>query len=200
MTDAYPAAQTSMTELIKRELYLILQRGMEIETQKYATGWLVKRGPLQDDPEAYQINITIYSNDPDREGIWTHERITQWGEGIESWDWEGVVFPGYEIAGRGHSSQGWLRRFTVRLTIFLGETTLDRDERERIAELVLGAAEVALLSDTGDMATLADCYGETMFDAWNPLRRTELIGGGESGIFHGKMWLEYRTQKEQTLS
>jgi len=158
-------------------------------------GWFVKRGPLQRDPQTAGVNILVTSNDPEKPSSWAHEKLKRnmlLGGG------HGPIFNRMALGLQevGSSSHGWARRHTVRLTIFLGRTGLDLTEREEMAELVLGAVEHALLTDTDSLVALEDDFGERVLGNFAILTKSRLDGGGESGIFRGKLWVQIFTYRE----
>jgi len=190
-------AKQFITSMINEKLAEIAEEAAEADVIQHtgiADGWFVKRGPLQRDPQAAGVNIMVASNDPEKSSSWAHEKLkrTELLGGGHGSTYNRMALGFQEIGSKGH---GWARRHTVRLTIFLGRTGLDLTEREETAELVLGAVEYALLTDTR-LVGLEDDFGEKVLGDFAVLTKSRLGGGGESGIFRGKLWVQIFTFRE----
>jgi len=153
-------------------------------------GWLVKFGPLQQDPGENGINILISTNDPDSSDLsaWCNETIT-------SWPLQGNIgtlpYGFNEIGG----SFGYIRRFTVKTRIFLTNTAYSEEDRDIVANQVLGSLENALLTSRRYFGK-RDSYGERPIGGFYPLAKSAMTGGGESGIYDAKIWLEFKTERD----
>lgn len=190
-------AKRFITSMINEKLAEIVAKAAEADVIRHtgiADGWFVKRGPLQRDPQAAGVNILVTSNDPEKPSSWAHEKLkrTELLGGGHGPTYNRLALGFQEIGSKSH---GWSRRHTIRLTVFLGRTGLDLAEREEMAELVLGAVEYALLTDDR-LVGLEDDFGEKVLGDFAILSKSRLDGGGESGIFRGKLWVQIFTYRK----
>ena len=193
---------TSVVNNIADTLETVLADAVISEVLGITGGWLVKAGPLQQDPTENGVNIMVHTNDPDAEGKWVHERIDPWPQTVGMQD---VILPrlprgAQEMGGSqdgDYGGEAWWRRFTIELRVFLTYTESVESERDRLSNLVLAAAEDALFSDVRMTQIAADSYGELVFDVTTPVAKSELTGGGLGGNYVGKLWVEIGTYREK---
>lgn len=193
---------TSVVNNISNILETVLADAVVAEVLGITGGWLVKAGPLQQDPTQYGVNIMVQTNDPDGEGKWVHERIDPWPQTVGLQD---VILPrlprgAQEMGGSqdgDYGGEAWWRRFVVELRIFLTYTEDTETERDRLANLVLAAAENALFSDVRMTQIAADTFGESVWNVTTPAAKSELTGGGLGGNYVGKIWVEIGTYRNK---
>lgn len=183
---------TSLVNSIIEQIKIVAREAAVPEVVGATGGWLVKFGPLQQDPGQNGINITIYSNDPNKVLDWSHRRI-------ETWPTKSTVgavrtLPqGFNPIGGG---QGFFRRFTVEGRIFLNQTDEDEEGRDEMAQLVLSSLEYHLNTTDRFRSTPTDSFKEKVIGGFYPVVESELIGGGESGIYDLTLRLEFATFRD----
>lgn len=184
---------TAVTALIADMLATIAADAILTDLESVASGWRVKVGPLQEDPQIHGVNLMVYPNDPDDEGGWTHGIIQQWPESNPMVALRQLPAGLHEIGG----GMGWKRRFVLELSLFLGRTDDDaRAEGLALSQLVLASIENGLLSDGRLGPSIKDTFGEQVIRQDNNIiAKSELTGGGQSGIYWGKIWLEISTER-----
>jgi hypothetical protein len=188
-------AETSVIALIGDTLAEILSDAVQSDLTAKAADWYVKIGPLQENPQSAGVNITVQPNDPDEPGKWRHSIVSRWPEGNPMAAFRQLPGGMHELGG----GLGFNRRFTVELQIFLGRAAVeDESENLQLAGLVFSACEYALLTDGRLGPSIGpDSFGEKVMRCDNNvIAYSELTGGGLSGIYRGKIWLEIKTYRD----
>ena len=137
---------------------------------------VVRRGPLQEDPEDNVTSALVYENDPSDPDGWCHEMI-------------------YEYMELGGSSL-YRRRFTVELRIFLTQEGYERADAKDAIDLIHGRAIEALRTSTRILAC-TDEFGEVVMYCKNGLDKSRMLlrgGPPDSWIGEGKLWFTVYTQ------
>jgi hypothetical protein len=135
---------------------------------------VVRRGPLQDDPEANITSCLIYENDPADPDGWLHEQAND-----------------FQIDG----TVTYRRRFTVELKIFLTQQKQSRKDATETMDLVHGRTIYAL-RHSNRIKGLQDEFGEHVYLAVNGVdkSRMTLRGGEDRWIGEGKLWFTAYTE------
>lgn len=137
---------------------------------------VVRRGPLQEDPEDNVTSALIYENDPNDINGWCHE----------------IVFEGMELGGSGI----YRRRFTVELRIFLTREGYEREDAKDAIDLIHGRTIDALRNSTRILAC-TDEFGEVVLFCKNGMDKSRMVlrgGPPDSWIGEGKLWFTVYTQ------
>jgi len=155
-----------------------------VGTTSPATVGQIVLGRLMADPEGEENPIEVHENDPDNPEEWTHQQCTS----LPGWAPAGSPTSTHDIGG----GETWVRRFTVKLNIFLTREGLERNEAIEVMNTVHGIAMHALRNSTR-IPGLTDEYGETVWMVRHCIAKSEMsLGGGPptSWIGRGKLWVQ----------
>lgn len=147
-------------------------------------------GRLMDDPEQVDNPIEVFENDPDNPEDWLHKQATE----LPGQKPQGGTLALFELSG----AETWVRRFTVRLNVFLTREGLNRADAKEIINDVHGRA-IHALRESDLFAGLADEYDERIWQHRHCVAKSEMVltgGPPTSWIGRGKLWLQFWTMLE----
>lgn len=146
---------------------------------------VVKIGLLQDDPtrSVTGVSITTHLHDPDDDSGWRHAVVSGPGSTL------GTNPPPYEIGG----GEMWYRRYTTMLTQFFKSNVTATRSRE-LASIILSRAETAIKRMS--LPQEQDDFGEVALQVLIHSSVNVQSGGPGAYIYHGKIWFQVLTEKE----
>lgn len=152
----------------------------------------VQIGRLQDNPDDLRLSASIIENDFDDPGGWLHERLQQ--TPIQGPQGPNLLRGYFELSG----GDIWIRRFTVKLDVYLTRTNLSREEAGRIINLALGIVEHRM-RNTHSLYGISDEFGEQVssITKFGVAKSEMVVSGGPPSdwIGRGKVWFEVYTDR-----
>lgn len=177
-----------IVSLIEDAIKETLVAAFDVEDDSNSTS--VTLGRLMDDPEGVDNPIEVFENDPDNPEDWLHQQATE----LPGHRPQGLPPALFEIGG----AETWVRRFTVRLNVFLTREGYEREPAKEIINDVQGRA-IHALRDSGLFAGLVDQYGERIWQHRHCVVKSEMVltgGPPTSWIGRGKLWVQFWTTLE----
>lgn len=155
----------------------------DIDGEDPARAGVVKIGSLQADPLRAVVSVEIHENDPEGENNWHHAVVNRLGNDEN---------PGGLSHYVGSTRHRWLRRFTVRVLVFLRDS--DREAAAAIKGTVIARIEQVLLRYP-TLDGLIDDAGEYALSSVLRDMNTTLGGDNKTPIWRSKLWIQFLTTR-----